>query len=329
MPTVAPIDLDDHCLAAAFLGDVPAFALASGLVVRLDHGTRRHELHDGLLSATVTWDGQGLITGGEDGKVMRLSADGTETTLRPAARKWVGAVAAGPQGAVAFAEGRQATVLLSDGTERVFEEARTIEGLAFAPKGLRLAMARYNGVSFAFVQGSAPALDFEWKGAHNQVLFSPDGRFLVTAMQENALHGWKLDGKPGAEQRHMRMTGYPAKVKSLSWSNKGKWLASSGAPSAIVWPFSGKDGPMGKAPLELGQRADTMVTSVACHPVEDLVAIGFGDGMVLAVRIADSKEALLRRPGKGPITAMAWNRPGRLLAFGTQAGDCGVVDIAG
>ena len=329
MPTVAPIDLDDHCLSAIFLGEVPVFAMASGQVVRLDHGTQTHELHDGLLATATSRDGRSLLTGGEDGKVMRLDADGSETTLRSPARKWVTAVATGPQDAVAFAEGRAATVLLGDGTERTFEEARTIEGLAFAPKGLRLAMARYNGVSLAFVHGSAPALDFEWKGAHSQVMFSPDGRFLVTAMHENALHGWKLDGKPGSEQRHMRMTGYPAKVKSLSWSNKGKWLASSGAPSAIVWPFSAKDGPMGKAPLELGQRADTMVTGVACHPAEDLVAIGFGDGMVLAVRIADSKEALLRRPGKGPITALAWNAPGRLLAFGSQAGDCGVIDIAG
>jgi len=329
MPTVAPIDLDDHCLAVAFLEDVPVFTLASGQVVRLDHGTQRHELHDGLLATAVTWDGKSLISGGEDGKVMRLDADGTETTLRPSARKWVNVVAAGPQGAVAFADGRTATVLLADGSEKTFEEARTIEGLGFAPKGLRLAMARYNGVSLVFVNGSAAAVDFDWKGAHNQVMFSPDGRFLVTAMQENALHGWKLDGKPGSEQRHMRMTGYPAKVKSLSWSNKGKWLASSGASSAIVWPFSGKDGPMGKGPLELGQRADTMVTCVACHPIEDLVAIGFGDGMVLAVRITDSKEALLRRPGKGPVTALAWNKPGRLLAFGSQAGDCGVVDIAG
>ncbi|WP_422371503.1 WD40 repeat domain-containing protein [Hoeflea sp.] len=329
MPTVAPVDLDDHCLAVTFLEEVPVFALASGLVVRLDHGTHRHELHDGLLAATRSWDGQSLISGGEDGKVVQLRADGTEVELRGPGRKWVSAVASGPQGAVAFSEGRTVTVLLADKTERTFEEARTVEGLAFAPKGLRIAMARYNGVSLAFVNGNAPALDFEWKGAHNQVTFSPDGRFLVTAMQENALHGWKLDGKPGGEQRHMRMTGYPAKVKSLSWSNKGKWLASSGAPSAIVWPFSGKDGPMGKAPLELGQRADTMVTCVACHPVEDMVAIGFGDGMVLAVRIADSKEALLRRPGKGAVTSMAWNKPGRLLAFGTQAGDCGVVDIAG
>ena len=53
MPTVAPIDLDDHCLATEFLGDVPVFALASGKVVRLDHGTHRHELHDRAWSPVV------------------------------------------------------------------------------------------------------------------------------------------------------------------------------------------------------------------------------------------------------------------------------------
>ncbi|MGO8126994.1 hypothetical protein ACC728_39845, partial [Rhizobium ruizarguesonis] len=60
---------------------------------------------------------------------------------------------------------------------------------------------------------------------------------------------------PGTEARHMRMTGDHSKVKSLSCSFKGKWLASSGAPAAIVWPFQGKDGPMGKAPLVLGLAA--------------------------------------------------------------------------
>lgn len=329
MPTVAPVDLDDHCLATAFLGGVPIFAFASGDVVRLDHGIHRHHLHDGLIAAVPSWDTMALITGGEDGKVMRLGSDGTETTLRGTARKWITAIAAGPQNTIAFAQGRTATAILPDGSERNFEESRTIEGLAFAPKGLRIALSRYNGVSLAYVNGNAAPIDFEWKGAHNQVVFSPDGRFLVTAMHENALHGWKLDSKPGTEQRHMRMTGYPAKVKSLSWSSKGKWLASSGAQSAVAWPFSGKDGPMGKAPLELGRRTDSMVTCVACHPIEDLVAIGFVDGMVIAVRVTDNKEALLRQPGKGPITTMAWNKPGRLLAFGSQKGDCGVIDIAG
>ena len=129
--------------------------------------------------------------------------------------------------------------------------------------------------------------------------------------------------------KHMRMSGYPAKVKSWSWSAKGKWLATSGAPAAIVWPFQGKDGPMGKAPLELGTRGDQMVTSVDCHPQEDIVAIGYSDGMVLAARFDDGKEVLLRRGGKGPISSMAWDKDGYRVAFGSETGDCGVIDIRG
>jgi hypothetical protein len=86
---------------------------------------------------------------------------------------------------------------------------------------------------------------------------------------------------------------------------------------------------MGKAPLELGTRANIMVTQVCCHPAEEIAAIGYADGMIMVVRFTDSKEVLLRRPGKGAITAMAWNKTGRQLAFGSEAGDCGVVDIAG
>jgi WD40 repeat protein len=85
---------------------------------------------------------------------------------------------------------------------------------------------------------------------------------------------------------------------------------------------------MGKAPMELGTRANIMATAVKFHPLEDILAIGFIDGMILAVRITDSKEALLRRPGKGAITAMSWSKNGKLLAFGSEAGDCGVVDIS-
>jgi WD40 repeat protein len=269
-----------------------------------------------------------LVTGGEDGKVNRISADGSIKLIAEAPRKWITALAAGPSSAVAYAFGKTATVVMADGKTREFSEQRSIEGLAFAPKGLRVAIARYNGVTLQWAGTNGAPVDLEWKGAHNQVTFSPDGRFLVTSMQENALHGWKLDGKPSEETRHMRMTGYPAKVKSLSWSPKGKWLASSGAPAAIVWPFAAKDGPMGKAPLELGTRANIMVTAVAFHPVEEVLAIGFIDGMILGVRIADQKEALLRRPGKGAISSMGWSESGKLLAFASEAGDCGVVDIS-
>jgi WD40 repeat protein len=84
---------------------------------------------------------------------------------------------------------------------------------------------------------------------------------------------------------------------------------------------------MGKAPLELGTRANIMVTHVAFHPAEEVLAIGFADGMILGVRVADQKEALLRRPGKGAITSMSWSSTGKLLAFASETGDCGIIDI--
>ncbi|TIW26158.1 MAG: WD40 repeat domain-containing protein, partial [Mesorhizobium sp.] len=95
-----------------------------------------------------------------------------------------------------------------------------VEGLAFSPKGMRFGVARYNGATLHFPAADGKPVELDWAGAHTGITFSPDGAFLVTTMQENALHGWKL-----ADGKHMRMSGYPGKVKSLSWSAKGKWLA--------------------------------------------------------------------------------------------------------
>jgi len=324
MPTVAPLDLDGHCMAAAFIGGVPHFALADGSVHRLDHGQKTVQANDGLLCVAHDPAGDRLLTGGEDGKVFAIGRDGACTIVAEAGRKWITAIAAGPQGALAWGAGRSAWVRLPDGKVRQLDHPRSVEGIAFAPKGLRIAVARYNGVTLHFPATDGKPAELEWAGAHTGVTFSPDGNFVVTTMQENALHGWKL-----ADGKHMRMSGYPAKVKSLSWAAKGRWLASSGAPAAIVWPFQAKDGPMGKAPLELGTRGNFMVTAVACHPNEDIVAIGFDDGMILAARFGDAKEILLRRPGKGAVTHMGWDRAGARLAFGSATGDCGVIDITG
>jgi WD40 repeat protein len=325
MPTVAPFDTDGHAVAALFITDTACFAMADGRVHLLGRdGSKLVELHDGLTCAKADQSGRVLLTGGEDGRVCALSADGGVSELGSVGRKWITDVASGPGGVVAFAAGKGVTVLLGGGKIRDLAYPRTAEAIAFAPKGLRIGAARYNGVTMHFPATDGSPTELEWAGAHTGITFSPDGNFLVTTMQENAMHGWKL-----ADGKHMRMSGYPGKVKSMSWAPKGRWLASSGAPAAIVWPFHTKDGPMGKAPLELGTRGNSMVTTVACHPREEMVAIGYDDGMVIAVRFADAREALLRRPGKGPISALGWDSDGKRLAFGSETGDCGIIDISG
>lgn len=326
MPTVALYDFGEYVELAAFVDDVPVFALAVGAIRFPVDGDRVVEAHDGLLSATIALDGKSVVSGGEDGRVVRTELSGDSSEIAKQERKWIDVVACGPNGAIGFASGRTAWVATADRIAE-FDHERAVEGLDFAPKGMRLACARYNGISMHWVAGQGASVDLHWDGAHTDVSFSSDGKYTVTTMAENALHGWRIDGK-GAEDRHMRMTGYPSKPKSLSWSAKGRWLASSGAQAAICWPFSGKDGPMGKTPKELGTRGDSMVVEVACHPVSEVLAIGYSDGMVIAVKIDDASEVLLRRPGKGPISSLAWDRAGDRLVFGTEEGEAGVISIS-
>jgi WD40 repeat protein len=325
MPTIQDFPFGAFVVEAAFLGDTAVYALGDGTVRRAaGPAAEGGHVHAGaILAATPSLDGKVLITGGDDGLVAATDAAGRAVKLAEKPRKWIDHVAAGPAGTVAFASGRQAFVKLTDGRERCFDHARAVGGIAFAPKGLRLAVARYEGVTLWWAGTEAEPTQFAWKGAHIGVTFSPDGRNLVTIMQESALHGWRLD-----DGRDMSMTGYPTKPRSLSWSAKGRFLASSGANAAILWPFHYKDGPMGRQPLQLGAREE-LVTRVACHPSEEIVAVGYRDGMVLAVRLGDSEEALLRRPGGGPVSALAWDRSGGRLAFGTEEGAAGIVDIAG
>ena len=323
MPAIQDFPLGAFVVEAAFLGDTPAFALGDG-TVRVASGVTAEtvQVHGGaILSAAATGDGR-MLTGGDDGLVALTDANGETARLAERPRKWIDHVAAGPGGTVAFASGKQAIVRFADGRERAFDHKRSVGGIGFAPKGLRLAVARYNGVTLWWAGTEAEPVELSWNGAHIGVAFSPDGKFVVTSMQENALHGWKLeDGKD------MRMTGYPAKPKSVSWSVKGKYLATSGANAAILWPFHFRDGPMGRQPLQLGAR-EVVTTRVACHPKDEMVAIGYQDGMILAVRLADAQEALYRRPGQSSISALAWDRNGRRLAFGCEDGSAGVIDIA-
>jgi WD40 repeat protein len=246
--------------------------------------------------------------------------------------RWIDHVALGPDGAVAWSAGKSAFVLphptlpRTRGSEegaREFAAPSTVGGLAFLPKGFRLAVAHYNGASLWFPNApKAEPEKLEWKGSHLGATVSPDGRFLVTTMQEPMLHGWRL-----TDRKHMRMSGYAARVTSFGWTLGGRWLATSGSDQIILWPFQSKDGPMGKQPRLLAS-SEQRVEVVSCHPKQDIVAAGYSDGMVLLVRVEDGAEVLAKKPGDTPLTALAWSADGTLLAFGTEGGEAGIIDLA-
>jgi WD40 repeat protein len=311
-------------VAAHFLGDTAVFVLGEEALLMAHGDDRRRVVVHGSAILAAAADGERILTGGDDGKVvMTVAAGDIATVATDAKHRWIDHVAVGPDRALAWSAGKQAFVRLGTGAERVLEAASTVGALAFAPKGLRLAIAHYNGVSLWFPNAAkAEPERLEWKGSHLSANFSPDGRFLVTAMQEPTLHGWRL-----ADRKDMRMHGYAARVRSLGWSPGGKWLATSGADQLVLWPFQSKTGPMGKPPRTLAP-AKASVATVACHPREPVVAAGYADGLIVLVRIEDGAEILARRPADAPVTALAWNANGALLAFGTEDGDAGVIDLA-
>jgi WD40 repeat protein len=255
---------------------------------------------------------------------MRLGADGTLAELARYGSRWVEHVAAHESGLRAAVVGKAVHLLDGAGAAIMsLAHPTSVTGIALDAKGKRIAASHYNGASLWFVAAKDDKpRSLEWKGSHTGIVFSPDGTHVVTSMQENTLHGWRL-----ADGQHMRMAGYPSKTKSLSFTAKGRWLATSGADCVVLWPFFG-GGPMGKAPTELAGGDQALCTAVACHPQQEVVAAGFNDGLVLIAEVASGRIVPVAAPGRGAISVLAWSDTGTHLAFGTEEGFAGLVDLS-
>jgi WD40 repeat protein len=319
---VRPIAAGGAVVGVHFLGRTPVFVLGEEvLLFASDDGEHRVIVHGGAILASAS-DGIRILTGGDDGTLVATDARGEHAILATDdKRRWIDQVALGPDGALAWSAGKTAHVLTKKGEQRTFEAPSTVAGLAFAPKGFRLGIAHYNGATLWFPNASAKPETLEWKGSHLSVAFSPDGKFLVTAMQEPMLHGWRL-----ADSQHMRMSGYSARVRSLGWSADGEFLATSGSEQLILWPFDGKDGPMGRQP-KIMARSKARVAVVACHPRQPVAAVGYADGRVLIVRIDDGALIEVKAAGLAPVSALGWESGGQTLAFGTEAGEAGALSF--
>jgi WD40 repeat protein len=84
---------------------------------------------------------------------------------------------------------------------------------------------------------------------------------------------------------------------------------------------------MGKAPRECGVRP-AKVSRVAFHPNTYVLAVGYEDGCILLIRLTDASELLVRPAVKDSgITAMAWDKGGKRLAFGCEDGQGGILTL--
>lgn len=295
-------------VAAAAAGGTVVLACGDGTVRVFRPGEAAPqviEAHRGaVLSMAVEPGGRAVITGGDDGRVLRVALEGHVEELASFGRAWVDNVAVSGTGARAASVGRMVQLWDADGQRRhELDHPSTPGGLAFDRKGGRLAVAHYGGAAvWEAARRGWKSTQLKWAGSHVGATWSPDGRFLVTAMQENALHGWRVRDKTD-----MRMSGYPAKVKSWAWVGATPWLATSGADDAVLWPFDGREGPMGRAPTMLGHPPKgPMVTAVAAVPGQEAALAGFAHGGVTLTRIDRfSEPEQVLRPTGSPVLVLA------------------------
>src|ERR1700704_5339601 len=149
---VQPVKAEAPIVAAHFLGPSAVFVLGEeALLFATREGEARSvPMHRGGILASAA-DGDRVLTGGDDGKVMAVDANSeSRIVATDPKRRWIDHVALGPGGAVAWSAGKQVFVRTGKAAERALDLPSTPGGLAFAPKGLRLAIAHYNGATLWF-----------------------------------------------------------------------------------------------------------------------------------------------------------------------------------
>lgn len=299
-------------------GNTLAFGLGNG-TVHVAHGQDRHTVkpHAGAVPCVCPYGTDDFLTLSDDGTLARVGPDGATRSVASFDGAWTERMDVHANGSFAVAVGRHVHLWTREEADPKILGLHdgSVTDVKFAPDGMGLAASRRDGVTlWAWPHYEPQAMQLPWKGAHLAVTISADKRWVVTAMQEGALHMWNV-----ALKRDYQMRGYWTKPTEMVWTSDKKWLATSGAESVILWPFD-KGGPDGREALQLGWSNGTFVTKLAAHPEAGVLAAGFADGAVVLIDIRDRKAFSAAAPSGQPVTALAFSPKGDRLAAGTAKG---------
>jgi WD40 repeat protein len=186
-------------------------------------------------------DGKELASIGKDGVVrVWLAAPQEHTAIhRPQLITSAAISADGAWLALGSAGGASALWDLGSGQEVCPLPTRArIGGVAFDPRGLRLAWADDNG---GITYWDATARHPVWsivghQGAANAVAFHPDGKRLASGGDDGLIHLWNT----ATGQMLATLTSSQRGVTALAYFPDGKRLVTAGSEGTIeVWPLSG------------------------------------------------------------------------------------------
>lgn len=268
-----------------------------------------------------------FLTGDADGRLYVITAQAASTPLDLALD--------GPVVAIDHHAGTARTVCASATTVQVLSDiyagaqipvdpSTPVVAIAFSPDGSDLAVAHGNRLSiWHLAETPTCRRTFDLSAPARAVSWNPEGAWIACPVQDAGLYLLRL-----ADEGSVRLTDYPAPVRTIAWNRNARALATSGAFRIAAWsletpPF---DDP-GTGVLPTGRPGLVPLEAVATHPDRALVAAGYANGQVSIAQIGKPDELMLFPDGHGSVTSLIWTESGRYIAFGTDDGTIAVADL--
>src|SRR5437879_346318 len=176
LPPSRSVAADAPVVACAFSrdGKIAAFALGDGSVRLLPADVKEQAtaagqpLHQGaVLSLIADPTTDGFLSGGDDGRLLRIAPDGSAGEIAHQKGKWIDKLAAHrDKGLLAASVGKMALVVDKSGEVREFgPHQSTVAAIDFSKDGSRIACAHYGGITvWSIGQVSLPPRRFAWAG---------------------------------------------------------------------------------------------------------------------------------------------------------------------
>jgi len=326
-------DVPDHVIGVAWSADgaLVAAAAVSGPIVLFHAGTgtaTRTLAGHGFGTASIAFHPREnvLASVGQDGKVRLWDAAfGEERVAFDGGAKWVEKLAWSPDGHLLATAGGKKVRLWEYATGNLLREydqhGGTVADLAWQPGTGRLAVAAYGGVSIYDPTQAEAVGHFNWKGAPLKLAWAPNGKMLAHGNQDATVHFWYADSG-----QDLHMSGYPTKVRELSWDFTGRFLATGGGAAVCVWDCAGK-GPEGSTPKMLESQSGT-VTAVAWQRRGFLVASADDGGRLCLYQPANRTPLVGGATFNGTdLSALAWSPDDKKLAVGSGSGKLGLFQL--
>ena len=237
--------------------------------------------------------------------------------------RWIDALAL-RGGAIAWSAGKQVRARDETGAVKTWSAPTTARGLAFQPKGYRLAVAHYNGVSLWFpkVEG-APQL-LEWKGAHLDATVLAR-RALSRHLDAGERAAW-LAARRLAQHAHDRLS-RPRRARSPGRTTATGSRPRAPTPRRLAVQGQGRADGQGAARMRRARGAGRPRSRFIRRRSSSPSATPTASSCCAAS--PTRRKFWCARPGGGPVSALGWDADGRAPAVRPRSRRRRPADVAG